>query len=186
VNLLNVSPIGADRRHSPRADFFSPFIFPKMRTAALPKGETFCDPFDEIYSHSPSFHLPSICPSPGCLFRNDPQGLPRRSIRIHSRALYRQLSPLLPRSVDRQGVDHPPRGAPERRRCLHPPGHPERVPDSQYRRRTRRSRVYLLWDCVNIGLSRYNPFLLSGDFRKWARETGSRLPHNVITFHFFT
>jgi hypothetical protein len=36
------------------------------------------------------------------------------------------LAPLLPRPVDRQGVDHSPRAAPERRCCLHPPGHSER------------------------------------------------------------
>jgi hypothetical protein len=28
--------------------------------------------------------------------------------------------------------------------------------------------------------------MLSGDFRKWARETGSHLEHKVIKFHFFT
>jgi hypothetical protein len=28
--------------------------------------------------------------------------------------------------------------------------------------------------------------MLSGDFGKWARKTGFRLPHKVIKFHFFT
>jgi hypothetical protein len=28
--------------------------------------------------------------------------------------------------------------------------------------------------------------MLSGDFGKWARETGSHLAHKVIKFHFFT
>jgi hypothetical protein len=116
---------------------------------------------------------------------NDHQGLPMRLIRIPSRALQGRLSPLLPRPVDRQGVDHSPRAAPERRRCLHPPGHPERLPDSQYRRRTRRSRVCFLWDCVKIGPSLHKPFMLSGDFRIWARETGSRLAHKPIKSHFF-
>jgi hypothetical protein len=63
---------------------------------------------------------------------------------------------------------------------------PEQLPDSQYRRRTHRSRVCFPWDCVKIGLSRHNPFMLSGDFGKWARETGSYLAHKIIKFHFFT
>jgi hypothetical protein len=58
---------------------------------------------------------------------NDPQGLPMQSIRIHSRTLYSQLSPPLPRSVERQGVAHFPRAAPERRRGLRPPGRSSRV-----------------------------------------------------------
>jgi hypothetical protein len=56
-------------------------------------------------------------------------GLPMQSIQIPSRALYRQLSPLLPQLVDRQDVDHSPRAAPERRRCLHPLGHSKSTDD---------------------------------------------------------
>jgi hypothetical protein len=37
-----------------------------------------------------------------------------------------------------------------------------------------------------IGFSRHNSFMLSGNFGKWARETGSHLAHKVIKFHFFT
>jgi hypothetical protein len=35
-------------------------------------------------------------------------------------------------------------------------------------------------------LSRHNSLMSSGDFGKWARETGSHLVHKVIKFHFFT
>jgi hypothetical protein len=35
-------------------------------------------------------------------------------------------------------------------------------------------------------VSHHNPFMLSGDFGKWAREMDSRLAHKVIKFHFFT
>jgi hypothetical protein len=46
--------------------------------------------------------------------------------------------------------------------------------------------VCFLWDCVKIGLSRHNPFMLSSDFVIRARETGSHLAHKVIKFHVFT
>jgi hypothetical protein len=46
--------------------------------------------------------------------------------------------------------------------------------------------VCFLWDCVKIGLSHHNPFMLSGDFGIWARETSSHLAHKVIKFHFST
>jgi hypothetical protein len=93
---------------------------------------------------------------------------------------------LPPRPADCQGVDRSRCAAPEHRRGLYPPGHPERLRYSQYRRPTRRSRVCFLWDCLKIEFSPHNPFMLSGDFRKSAHQTRSRSAHKVIKFHFFT
>jgi hypothetical protein len=58
--------------------------------------KTCLNSFDDLCSHSQSFPLPSLCAFPGCLFPNDPQDLPMRSIRIPSRALYRQPRHLYP------------------------------------------------------------------------------------------
>jgi hypothetical protein len=153
-----------------------------------------CSTFDWVHVcllsmifHFASLHLPpsvrlSVSPSPGCLPPNHPitQWPSRPSEAIGSNSFSRSLLSTLGASATTCR-----RAAPEHRRCLHSPGHPEQLPDSQYRRRTRRSRVCFLWDCVKIRLLRHNPFMLSGDFGKWASETGSHLAHKVIKFHVF-